>query len=217
VNIEVSMFAQAVHRTPDNETTACIMREAWRLFQEKGYRGVSVNEVCARCSISKPTLYYYFADKEDLFVQVMLRQMDGYRVALEQPGSLQERLERHATAILSSLTTDVSIMMRDLRHVENQAHHETLNEAFRREILNPVVGAMQDGIAHREIRAGDVLFYAWAYLALLQVFVDPSQRIWPADVLAGQVVHLFFHGAGMSHSGATSTSTTTSIGGTSRA
>jgi TetR/AcrR family transcriptional regulator len=211
------MFAQAVHQTPDNETTACIMREAWSLFQEKGYRGVSVSEVCMRCSISKPTLYYYFADKEDLYMQVMLRQLSGYRALIELPGSLQERLQRHATAILATLTTDVSTMMRDLRHVHNPAHHDVLNNAFRREILDPVVAAMQDGIADREIRPGDVLFYAWSYLALLHAFVDPSQRPWPADVMANQVVHLFFEGAGVSHSGAASTSTTTLSGGTARA
>jgi len=212
----VSMFAQAVRRTPDNETTACIMREAWTLFQERGYRGVSINEVCVRCGISKPTLYYYFTDKEDLFVQVLLRQMSGYRVLIEQPGSLQERLERHATAILSSMTTDVSIMMRDLRHIETAAHHDTLNEAFRREILDPVIAAVQDGIAYQEIRPGDVMFYAWGYLALLQAFVDPAQRIWPADVLASQIVYLFLNGAGVSRSGATSASTTPP-GGTDRA
>jgi AcrR family transcriptional regulator len=211
------MFAQAVRRAPENETTSCIMREAWSLFQEKGYRGVSVNEVCSRCRISKPTLYYYFAGKEDLFVQVMLRQLGGYRTVMEQPGSLREKLERHATAIFTSLATDVNAMMRDLRHIKNPAHHESLNEAFRREMLNPVVTAMTDGITHGEVREGDALFYAWSYLSLLQAFVNPSQRNSPPAVLANQVVHLFLNGAGVSQLVASSAPITSPDGGSTRA
>ncbi len=49
--------------TPNKEL---ILQEGWRLFQQKGYRGVSTDELCERCSITKPTLYYYFQDKENL-------------------------------------------------------------------------------------------------------------------------------------------------------
>ena len=28
------------------------------IFQQKGYRGVTIDELCAHCQLSKPTLYY---------------------------------------------------------------------------------------------------------------------------------------------------------------
>jgi len=37
------------------------------LFSEKGYEGVSVNELVEAAGITKPTLYYYFGSKEGLF------------------------------------------------------------------------------------------------------------------------------------------------------
>ena len=36
---------------------------------EKGYKNVSVNEICSACSITKPTLYYHFKSKEDILYE----------------------------------------------------------------------------------------------------------------------------------------------------
>ncbi len=41
----------------DHENAERILDEGWRLFQQKGYRGVTVDELCLRCGITKPTLY----------------------------------------------------------------------------------------------------------------------------------------------------------------
>ena len=59
---------------PRNDNTERIFREAWELFQARGYRGASMDELCRRCGITKPTLYYYFKDKETLYLHVVLRQ-----------------------------------------------------------------------------------------------------------------------------------------------
>ena len=63
----------------EHENAERIMEESWKLFQQKGYRGVSVDELCLRCRLSKPTLYYYFQDKENLFVQVLQYKLQGFR------------------------------------------------------------------------------------------------------------------------------------------
>jgi len=44
-----------------------IMETSLVLFSEKGYEGVSVNELTETAGITKPTLYYYFGSKEGLF------------------------------------------------------------------------------------------------------------------------------------------------------
>jgi AcrR family transcriptional regulator len=41
-------------------------------FSEKGYTGASINGIIGRAGISKGALYYYFDDKEDLFLTVIL-------------------------------------------------------------------------------------------------------------------------------------------------
>ncbi|MER5440520.1 TetR/AcrR family transcriptional regulator [Streptomyces sp. NPDC002790] len=47
-------------------TRQTLSETAVRLFMEKGYDNVSVAEVAAAAEVSKPTLFRYFASKEDL-------------------------------------------------------------------------------------------------------------------------------------------------------
>ena len=78
----------------DHENAERILNEGWKLFQQKGYRGVTIDELCLNCGLSKPTVYYYFQDKENLFVQVLKYKLHGFHSVIEQPGTLATRLQR---------------------------------------------------------------------------------------------------------------------------
>ena len=43
-----------------------ILETSYRLFQEKGYNAVKVNDICDACGISKPTFYHYVGSKDEL-------------------------------------------------------------------------------------------------------------------------------------------------------
>ncbi len=49
------------------ETRQAISDVATRLFTERGFESVSVNEIAAAANVSKMTVFNYFAHKEDLF------------------------------------------------------------------------------------------------------------------------------------------------------
>jgi AcrR family transcriptional regulator len=64
--------AGARSRTNDPEgTRRNIIAVATAEFAEKGFSGARVDEIAARTSTSKRMIYYYFADKEGLFVAVL--------------------------------------------------------------------------------------------------------------------------------------------------
>lgn len=179
-----------------NETAERILVEAWDLFQNKGYRGVSMDELCLRSGITKPTLYYYFQNKELLFVHTMLRQLRGYRSIIERDAPLEERLRDLATVLLQRFRVSVPVMLRDMEHVREQRYHQIVNAAFYREFLGPVVAAMEQGVAAGELRQGDGTFYAWAYLGLVNTFI--GQQHAPAEgvpAVAAQVTTFFLNGA----------------------
>lgn len=73
-----------------------ILIEATRLFGRHGYSAASVREVVEAAGVTKPTLYYYFANKEALFrecVQVQLGALGQLVDAtLAQPGTSREKL-----------------------------------------------------------------------------------------------------------------------------
>jgi AcrR family transcriptional regulator len=52
------------------DTRAALLKAARRLFGERGYAAVSLDEVCARARVTKGALYHHFENKEDLFLGV---------------------------------------------------------------------------------------------------------------------------------------------------
>ena len=50
------------------QTAERILQVAHQLFMERGFNGVSIKDVVQQVGISKPTLYYHYANKEALYV-----------------------------------------------------------------------------------------------------------------------------------------------------
>jgi AcrR family transcriptional regulator len=60
------------------DTKTKIFKTAAKLFSQNGYYNVSVNEICNAAGVTKPALYYYFKDKEDLLLELI---NESHRVA----------------------------------------------------------------------------------------------------------------------------------------
>lgn len=73
-----------------------ILKEAARLFAERGFHGVGVDEIGAAVGISGPGLYRHFAGKDamlaELLVGISERLLDGGRLRVEEAGTGPEAL-----------------------------------------------------------------------------------------------------------------------------
>lgn len=98
-----------------------ILCEAIRLFGRRGYSATSVREVVEAAGVTKPTLYYYFANKEALFVQCLETQLGGLAglidATLASPGSERERL-----AMFLQLFVDGGLQQQDSVRLMAKAH-----------------------------------------------------------------------------------------------
>ncbi len=67
------------------------------LFTRKGYAATTVREIVEAAGVTKPVLYYYFGNKEGLFLALMRGALVRYDEVLErshaQGGSPRERIE----------------------------------------------------------------------------------------------------------------------------
>jgi AcrR family transcriptional regulator len=112
---------------------AVLIAVATEEFAERGYEKASLNRIIARCGISKGAMYYYFADKDDL-----------YKTVLE--GFIQDTLEMWSG--------EKSLRERPFSHVQTRtAYWEEWVSHYRRSLShsqrNPVFGEM----FHRCIRS----------------------------------------------------------------
>lgn len=73
-----------------------ILKAAARLFAERGFHGVGVDEIGAAVGISGPGLYRHFAGKDamlaELLVGISERLLDGGRLRVEEAGAAPEAL-----------------------------------------------------------------------------------------------------------------------------
>ncbi len=81
-----------------------ILRAAFRLFAENGYQNTSLSQLAEVCRISRPTLYLYFRDKEEIFTYAVKYYTDkmfsSYKNALNHTGSMLAQIQRFTSDIV---------------------------------------------------------------------------------------------------------------------
>src|SRR5947209_20062662 len=91
------------------DTPALILRTAEGLFMEHGYAAVSMNqiveEICKTRKLSKPAIYYHFADKEALFIAVLDHVIERRGRAIEAAGMADGDFTARVTALAAALVT----------------------------------------------------------------------------------------------------------------
>jgi len=78
---------------------------ATALFAEQGYAATSTREICERAGITKPVLYYYFGNKEQLYQELILDAFNEYRKALLRAARRGSTAEEKIVNVLDAMFT----------------------------------------------------------------------------------------------------------------
>lgn len=62
---------KAVSKKPESESRQHILDESLGLFAQKGYAATTIREIVDAAGITAPSLYYYFGNKEGLYVELL--------------------------------------------------------------------------------------------------------------------------------------------------
>jgi AcrR family transcriptional regulator len=183
-------------RILDHEKAERILVEGWTLFQQKGYRGVTMDELCARCELTKPTLYYYFQDKEHLFVAVLQYKLKGFHEVIDRPGSLVERLQRIAVSIFESFQSEYNGLLRDREHIKDRQALLQIRDAFHQELFDPLIRLMQSGIDDGLLAGESAHFLSLIFMGSVNNFIGRSAEFkMDNQALAQLLVDRFLNGA----------------------
>ncbi|MGH6906886.1 MAG: TetR family transcriptional regulator, partial [Aestuariivirga sp.] len=69
----------AVRKTRiQSQNEELILDAALEVFSAYGFRGSTVDQIAAKCGLSKPNLLYYFRRKEDIYTAVLERTLAGW-------------------------------------------------------------------------------------------------------------------------------------------
>jgi AcrR family transcriptional regulator len=205
---------QVVRAEPQAPTAARIMATARQLFMQRGYRAVSISDIVSAAEITKPTLYYHFADKEELFVQMVVQMLHEMREHMDQATSPQRDTFGKLTALVRMMMDpdlDSRMVRQETREHLSAVQQARVAEAFRQQMFEPLRAIMAQGLERGELSGHTADELAMLFLCFIEGFhYQNNHRPPPSDessalpespftsitFSAEQIVQFFLHGVG---------------------
>ena len=128
---------------------AALLHEAARLFAERGYSGVSLEELGAAVGVSGPAVYRHFANKQALLAAVLVRVSErlltGGRAVLDAHTTAHERLRGLVRFHVDFALADADVIRvqdRDLASLTEDDRHTV--RRLQREYVELWIGVLSD-------------------------------------------------------------------------
>lgn len=198
-------------QTRSEATAARIIAAARALFVASNYADVTTDMIAKAADVTKGGLYHHFASKEQLYISMMLADLEAKRLIFEQAtameGTCRERLARLTRDFLELPDEDREItrlVRRDINTFSGE-ERDQLVRAYQLALPEQVAAIVTDGINNGELAPGDARILSWSFIALVEVVIARY-----ADHVFGSttgrldhVLDLFFEGAKAKPTGGT--------------
>ena len=129
-----------------------ILRQSGKLFAEKGYTAVTMQQVCGSCRLSRGGLYRYFGSTKEIFEELLKRRTgpggEKWKRLMEEGRPAPEILEQ-ALAVLememNSAETSLSLAVYEYSRVWGGGFIEELNRKAREKWKSLILYGMERG------------------------------------------------------------------------
>lgn len=153
-----------------------LLTVASTLFAERGYLGASMSDIAREVGVRKPSLYNYVRSKDELFLALLDKSLEGWqdasRPALEEQGPLEACLRAHLHQAVDFAATHpeaVAICRLAVTQLTGPiaSRVETRLQAQRTSYQAVLDARFADAVATGELRQGEVEPMALAWIAFL--------------------------------------------------
>lgn len=177
-----------------------IIRKAAELFNERGFYETSLNELAKRLNVTKPSLYYYFKNKDDILLQILNQTITEFTPAMTMANESGlcglEKLKIFLTQYTVSMTGVFGkcMVLSGVGPLE-PASRDELTPTFRM-LDNFVRGLLEEGIKDGSITPCDTkitTFSIFGAMHWLAQWYRPDGELNPQEI-ADRVFALFESG-----------------------
>ncbi len=179
-----------------------VLKAAERLFVERGYEAVTIEDIAKAAGIHHASLYHHApGGKSALYVEVMTRYMENYRAGIEtalqnSPDDLQKQLQNIATWIVSHPPIDIiRLTTSDLPAIEEEKADRISNLAFEATLM-PILEVLENArrrgqITHENLGniAGAIFTAIEGIHAIPDRYVNRSRQF-----MADELIEVFIRG-----------------------
>lgn len=169
-----------------------IVAEATRLFAERGFSGTSLKDIADATGLTRPAIYHYVRNKDELLGKLVAELAQGPVLALREINETSgtdplERLHRMAYVVASQQASEPSrfqLLIRSEADLSEELSAPYLQS--RREVLAEFMRVIDEGIRSGQMRAVD------SRVAALSILGQCNWVAWwqPPGASAETVAHL---------------------------
>jgi AcrR family transcriptional regulator len=153
----------------DTRTLAIDAADA--LLHQRGYLGVSMDEIANLVGVRKASLYHHFpAGKDEIILEIANRSATqvalSFTRALESENDIGNQLKQIARAILGKRQQDYAVL-RDAIRFMDASHQTHIYQQFYNGQYKPLHNALEQAVKNGGLREHDTEQSTWAFLSLL--------------------------------------------------
>jgi AcrR family transcriptional regulator len=155
-----------------------LLAAATDLFTQRGYAASTVREIVGAASVTKPVLYYYFRNKEGIYLELMRQAFakldDLITDSVGDQGSATQKLLRlcDRTYTLFMENVKVARVMYSIYYGPHQGAPFFDFDAYHLKFQEAVRGLIQEGIRKGEFKRGNPEDMTWAILGAINVAME---------------------------------------------
>ncbi len=189
--------------TRSEATAARILAAAKTLFVASNYADVTTDMISRASGVTKGGMYHHFASKEQLYVSMMLGDLDDKRRLFENavtaPGSCRDRLARLTRDFLELPDRErelARLVRRDINAFSGQ-ERDQLVRAYQRALPEQIEAIIARGIDDGELAPGDARILSWSFVALVEVVIASyaDHTFGSTEARLNHVLNLFLDGS----------------------
>ena len=169
-----------------------------KLFAEKGFEAVTIEEIAAKAGVSKPVVYEHFGSKDGLYAVIVDREMNVLlamvtdSLTADNPRALLEQAARALFDYIEERSDGFRVLVRDSPVAQNTGNFASL--------LRDVASQVDERLAREFDRSGFPSKFAPMYANMLVGMVALTGQWWldvrkpKKDEVVAHVVNLAWNG-----------------------
>ncbi|MEZ4661265.1 MAG: TetR/AcrR family transcriptional regulator [Caldilineaceae bacterium] len=179
-----------------------ILDAAQRLILQHGYAGLSMRDLARDSGLAKGTIYYYFEDKEAIYLSVVERDLLNMQARIQEAaqtaGDCAARLQAVINAYFELAQANRSIFIARLREISGMENAlRSLLQRHRHALMQPIADIIEEGQASGAFRPVNSEMVIISLFGMMNSFVTHRFLIEQNDITPEVVEHtldLVLHG-----------------------
>jgi TetR/AcrR family transcriptional regulator len=167
-----------------------LLASAAELFARKGYASTTVREIVEAALVTKPALYYYFRNKEGIYLELMREAETRFNILLDSArkeiGEVKSRILRFSEQVFQLFLDQI-----ELARVGISIHYGPAQgtpffdfDAFHLKFRGLIERLIREGIRKGEFRKGNVTEMTWAVIGAINVAIEV--QLWHPEKSIGR-------------------------------